>query len=293
MKPKIDPRHRALEVCLQGLHVGSDLEELLASYPKWADELRPLLRASQALNGLGVQHPLQVLAQEQSRGDFLQVAQRMIPRRSLPPWLAGVGRLFLLVFTLAALLFLLGWGALRLSARALPDSWLYPLRLAGEQVRLKMAKTPLQRLELEKTFDQQRLAEVQTLIQRGSRAEVDFSGGLSQMQAQEWLVGGVRVLVPPDARLVGVIQEGLFVHIQGELQPDGAVLARQVQTLEYQISGRVESITADRLVASGVELALLPETIFYGAPASGDAVQVIAQLTLAGRLQARLVEVLP
>ena len=291
MSARGDPKLRALEVCLRGMQAGRDPEELLDSYPKWASELRPLLQAGRLAVQLGAAPSVPHLAQEHSRSDFLQMAQRMLPR---PPrlWLAALARFGLALLVLLVVLSLAGWGAWRLSASSLPGDWLYPLKRFGEQTRLWLADSSRQRFELELSFDQQRLAEVQSLVQRQRPAEVDFSGGLSQLQATECTVGGLKVSIPPDARLVGGIQQGYYVNVQAELQVDGSLWARQLQARQYLIEGQVESIAPDRLVVAGLELALTPETAFIGSPAPLDRVLVQALLTLDQRLQARLIEVL-
>lgn len=291
MSRRLDPRLRALEVCLQSLQTGADPEELLAAYPRYAEELRPLLRASQALRQLAPPTPAPELAQEHSRADFLEMAQRMLPP-SPRRWLAPLGRALFYLLLLVIGLALLAGGLMTGASYALPGGLLYPVQRAGEQARLALTRQPAQRLELEKSFDRLHLAQVQRLAGRGQPAPVDFSAGLSQVQGETWLVGDVEVEVPPDARLVGGLSPGFYVNVQGELRADGRLLARQIQARQYQIVGELQARSAERLVVSGLEILLTPDSVFYGEPAPGERVQVWALLSLEQALHARLVEAL-
>ncbi|MEW5867681.1 MAG: DUF5666 domain-containing protein [Chloroflexota bacterium] len=291
MSRRVDPKLRALEVCLQSLQTGADAEELLAAYPRYAEELRPLLHASQLMRQLAPAGPPPELAQEHSRADFLEMAQRMLPP-SPRRWLAPLGRALFYLLLLILGLALLAGGLMIGASYAMPGGLLYPVQLAGEQARLSLTRDAAQRLELEKSFDRQHLAQVQRLAGRGQAAPVDFSAGLSQMQGETWQVGELSVIVPPDARLVGSLAPGFYVNVLGELRPDGSILARQIQPRQYHIVGELQALTEEHLVVSGLEIRLTSDSVFYGQPAPGERVQVWALLSLEQALQARLVETL-
>lgn len=286
-----DPKRRALEVCLQQLESGMSLAQVLELYPHWVDELRPLLEAAQAARRLSAGIRVPRGAQARSRAQFLQVTQSshtlptpISPRRS---WRFSMLFLVLLVIAILGAV-----GTAAASARALPGDALYSVKLASEQTRLLLAREPNRRLTLEQSFDRERLVEVEALIGQQRLADVDFTGGLVEMKPGAWQIGGFHVLVPPDAQLLGQVQPGIFVDVQGSLQRDGTIIAHQIRAREYDIEGKLERMEANTWVIGGITLHVTEDTLVQGAPGPGSQVRVKAFRILDGSLQARLVEAL-
>ncbi len=283
----------ALEACLEQMQAGASLEQVLASYPQWVEELRPLLLAAQSAQTLGKDVLVPKAAQAHSRAAFLQAArQRAQTRHDVFAWRFGLA--------LLAILMVLAAGAATtaaVSARALPGESLYPVKIAAEHTRLLLAGAPLKRLELEQSFDKERIEEVETLSQNfrnaqsGHLQEVTFAGGLTQMQPGEWLVGGVRVLISPEVSVSSQIQPGNYIEVHGILQPDGSVLASQVQERQVEIFGKLEAIGPNYWVVSGITVAVDPVTQLQASPKIGTMVRVYAMWMADGSLLARLVEV--
>ena len=283
----------ALEACLEQMQAGASLEQALASYPLWVEELRPLLLAAQSAQTLGKDVLVPKAAQAHSRAVFLQAAhQRTQTRQDVFAWRFGLAVL--------AILIVLATGAATtaaVSARALPGETLYPVKIAAERTRLLLAGAPLKRLELEQSFDQERIEEVETLSQRFRNAQssdlqaVTFAGGLTQMQPGEWLVGGVRVLISPEVPVSSQIKPGDYIEVHGILQPDGSILASQVQERQVEIIGKLEAIEPNNWVVSGITIAVHPETQILGSPSTGTMVHVHAFWMADGSLLAQLVEV--
>jgi hypothetical protein len=284
----------ALETCLERIQAGASLEQALAAYPQWVEELRPLLLAAQSAQTLGKSVLVPKAARARSRAAFLQAARQTAQtRQDAFTWRFGLG--------LLAILIVLATGAATtaaVSARALPGESLYPVKIAAERTRLLLAGAPLKRLELEQSFDKERIEEVETLSQRYHDAqsshlqEVTFAGGLTQMQPGEWLVGGVRVIIPPEVTLNSEIMPGDYVEVNGILQPDGSVLATQVQERQIEISGKIQAVGPNNLVVSGITVVVNPESQFQGSPDLGTMVHVHAFWMADGSLLARLVEVI-
>ena len=283
----------ALEACLEQMQAGASLEQALASYPLWVEELRPLLLAAQSAQTLGKDVLVPKAAQAHSRAAFLQAArQRAQTRQDVFAWRFGLAVL--------AILIVLATGAATtaaVSARALPGETLYPVKIAAERTRLLLAGAPLTRLELEQSFDQERIQEVETLSQRFRNAQssglqaVTFAGGLTQMQPGEWLVGGVRVLISPEVSISSQVKPGDYIEVHGILQPDGSILASQVQERQVEIIGKLEAIEPNNWVVSGITIAVHPETQILGSPSTGTMVHVHAFWMADGSLLAQLVEV--
>lgn len=280
-----DPKERAFEYCLEKMLEGAKLEEVLDFYPEWAEELRPMLEAAQAAHMVGSSIYVSKAARARSRAKLLAQARLLSePQPSIFSFARMRFGLAALIIVLA--LIFLGGTTFVASAQALPGEPLYRVKIFAEQTRLRIAKDPAQKLELEQSFDQERVAEVDALIKRSRSTSVQFAGGLSQMDANEWTVGNIRVLVSSNTQIQGEIQPDYYVGVQGLLQPDGTVLAQRVWDREYQFSGRLEKKTAEQWVVSGVVLGVTPDTIVQGSPVSGSLVSVEAVLLTNGDLQA-------
>jgi hypothetical protein len=287
-----DPLIRALEVCIHLMQSGASLEEALGHYPQLKDELRPLLKAAQKAREVATDIQVPKSAQAHSRTVFLQEAQHLSQTRQGFFW-----GLFSSKFALASLVLLLvlvlgSVTTVAVSAEALPGDPLYGIKLATERTRLLLTENQSQKLKLEQTFDQERVQEVEALIQQARRQEVNFSGGLSQMQGDTWTVGGITVTLTSQTELVGEIKLDYYVHVQGILQPDGTVIASQVQAQTFDISGVIEAMSTDQWTVNALTVLVTPQTIIEGTPAVGSQVHVSAILLSEGRMQANSIEII-
>ena len=292
MSQRHDPKARALEVCLQGIQADVGPEQVLAAYPRWADELRPLIWTALSARNHAVAIQMPALSQENSQAGFLQISQRMLPRAE-KPWLAKLVRSIIYFLILAALLTGGAWAAETLSRPALPGSLLHPVKLVCEQTRLSLTKDPVQHLALELAHDHERLSEARSLIQRSLTAEITLVGDLSQMEGAQWLVAGIRVQISPTTQFMGDLEPGYTVTVQGDLQADGSVLAQSLRMREYSLTGVIQSITAEQLLLDDIPILLTPQTLIMGIPTPGSQAQVMLRRAFNGQLHARLVEILP
>jgi hypothetical protein len=276
----------AFEDCLGRLQSGASLEQVLAIYPDLKQELHPMLLAAQAARqaGAGVHAPRAALAR--SRAKFIQKANQTAARRARPP-----SRSLVLRFVLASLVVILVLAAgmatsVAVSAHALPGDVLYPVKIVAEQTRLLLAVNPASRLELEQTFDQERVSEVDTLIQRESSQDVQFAGGLKVMQGNNWQVGDIQVQVTDSTKILSQVKPGYYVDVQGRLQSDGVVIAYQIAPRAVQLSGRLAILAPDEWQVENMRVQVGADTAVQGEPFSGGQVAVQAILLDGGRLQA-------
>ena len=224
----------ALEICLQALEHGADLESCLALFPALAEDLRPLLTtALQARSGEVTQVPADVARRGKSR--VLQAAAEMRENSSAPVvrrwqhgWLAN--RFFRLgVTTSLVLAFLLsgGTGLVSASSSSLPGDHLYPVKRSWEDVRLMFQTNQTDRLQLEQEFEQERVQEIEELYTANRIAPVNFQGQLQTHSNGDWVVGGLNVSlngnVTPEANLV----PGVTVQVIGEAD-NGVIKAEQI-----------------------------------------------------------------
>jgi DNA-directed RNA polymerase specialized sigma24 family protein len=257
------------------------------------EQLQP---GSQAYDGEGVtsfQAPqdemvIDAEAQELSRQHFLAAARRRPRKKQLPTfkWARELLGLLLVLLVLAAV------AALVASFWALPGSRLYPIKRILEQPRLLLVGSASQRLEVEKSIDENRLAEVNDLLKTGQGpVKVSLVGGLSQMSPDEWVVGDTLVKISPSTQLIGDIAPGRYLQVEGELQPQGFIQAQRVQPREYQIQGKLQRIQGDLWVVDGISIQVPPGTVLRGEPVAGSQVKLNLYRLLDDSLVARWVEI--
>lgn len=224
----------ALEICLQDIEHGADVETVLFRYPDLADELRPILEASAGAKSLAVPAP-SVEVVQRNRAKVLGRAAQMREakaRSSQQFWFASLRRV---AVTLAMLivLFVSGTGLVGAASDTLPGDSLYPVKRTWEGVRLFFAFNAHVRETLEFEYENERLRELQELFAEGRSEEVDFRGRVTSQRGGEWVVAGVRVLITADTdiRDSGIVV-GSPVRVRGITQGNDTVLAERIRLLD-------------------------------------------------------------
>ena len=305
---RTDPKIRAVEICLQHIQAGASLEKVLELYPYWAPELRPILEAAMAASSLAKSLDRETdsarfhAARQGSREKFLEAGERLRrpePRVRFTPALRYALLTLALVLTVA-------FGALRTlaaSAEALPGDTLYSLKLATQRTQVLITMDARRRLELEQSIEQRRATDVRALIERLNEPTyrpktltVDFSGVLQDMRPGQWVVDDILVKVPAEAHILGQIQQGIYIQVQGVLTPEGELIAQRLQSRLFEISGGLQEVFPDAWLVNGIRIERGPETILRNVigdqPLPGSRVRVVAYLLADRRLQARLLEVI-
>jgi len=270
---------------------GASLEEALEYYPQLADELRPLLKAAQDAREIGTDIQVPDAAQARSRATFLQEAQLLSQGR--PGFFSALfsSRLALASLVIILVLVLGSVTTIAVSAEALPGDPLYRVKLATERTRLLLTENQSEKLKLEQTFNHERIQEVEALIKQARSQEVNFAGGLSQMQDDTWIVGGITVTLTEQTELVGEFKPDYYVQVQGILQPDGTVIASRLQVQTFEISGEIQAMATDHWTVNDVTVYITPKTIIDGMPVVGSQAHVSTILLSGGRMQASSIEV--
>ena len=204
----------ALDECLQGLAKGASLEQVLARHPQQAHELRPLLAAALRARSLGGPSPT-ASAAARSRARLVAAARPSTRARAAGFILVPRLRTALASLALAGALALGGGGSLLASARALPGDALYPLKIFRERTRISLTSDAAKRLELERAYDQERVNEVESLIAHARSAEVDFAGAFTERNDGEWVVAGLRVIIPSGVPVSDDLVLGAFIEVHG------------------------------------------------------------------------------
>lgn len=249
-----------VEVCLAALKTGVDLDACLALYPDLADELEPILAASQSARVLG-RFPLpDTTAENRSRARFLSTAAAInIKAKPKFSWVAL--RRAVLVALVVMLAFAISWnGLLVASAKSLPGDVLYPVKRVTERVNLSLTPNVEEKHQYESDFNMRRAEEVKLLLKLGRVEHVSYEGTVTEITPDRWMVGGFTVLVSSDTVLIGSPQIGQFVEVEGQSQPGGWVNAQEIHLRYFQYAGEVEQIEADFWTISGTRLDLSSNT---------------------------------
>ena len=273
------------EECLQQLQAGDDLEKVLSRYPRQAKELRPLLEVAYKAIEAGKYIIVPSSAQKSDLAKFMSGAKK-VQRFQTPVRSSLLPRLSFALLVVIIILFLGGYGVFTASARTVPGDPLYPVKISVENTQLRFARDPIKRLELVESFEEERLTEIEEMTSRERSGEVTFVGGLSKMDADQWLVANVNVLITTETQISGDIQPGYQVEVHGILQPDGRLVAELARPHLYQFSGVVESIQDNAWVISGITVILNSDTIINGPLTKGTQVKVESVFLASGALQA-------
>jgi len=159
------PLDEILNNCLDRLLAQkASLAECLAAYPKQRAELEPLLQVASLTAAAAAQEPAPAFVSATKSRLLTALAQKRETRRR--PLFRLRPLVLRLAPALAAVLLVL-MSCLVVSADSLPDSPLYPVKLATEQVQIWLAPDAAARAQLRLQFVQRRLQEAQELLQQG------------------------------------------------------------------------------------------------------------------------------
>lgn len=222
-----------LEICLQEIEQGADIDTVLFRYPNFADELRPILEASLDARRMAVPEPSAEVVRR-NRAKVLQQAAQMRESQAKPSrriWFASLRRVAV-TLAVVAVLFLSGTNLVRAASATLPGDDLYPVKRTWEDVLLLFTFDVQQREALEIEHENERLHELRELFTEGRAVEVDFAGVVTIQNGNQWVVSGVPVLVSDLTELRdGPIDVGSAVRVKGQTQGDGIVLAERIRLL--------------------------------------------------------------
>jgi hypothetical protein len=225
--------YEVLEICLQEIEQGADIDTVLFRYPELADELRPILEASVNARRIAVPAPSQEVLRR-NRARVLQHAAQMrevgARRSSQRAWLVSLRRVAV-TLVVVAMLFISGTNLVRAASTTLPGDNLYPVKRTWEDVLLLLTFNTQQREALEIEHENERLHELRELFAEGRAAEVDFAGVVTSQTGNEWVVSGVPVRISSETEVRDPVAVGSPVRVRGETLGDGVVLAERVRLL--------------------------------------------------------------
>ncbi len=279
--------------CLERLQAGQSLEAVLADYPQWADELRPVLEAVLAIWAARGSDTVPVAAMQRSRMHLNEEIQRRNavekPLNLWQRWLQSMRRstapALMLVAAVLAVVALTGLA----SVQALPGEALYPVKIAAERFTLSLPADASERLTREETYDSRRFAEVEELRQQQREQEVDFTGYLELGEDGVWRVGKIPINVPENMLEALAELEGQYIFVHADLMPDSSLVLEWFEARLYTISGRVTQIDGARIRVDTLWVDVSPEVAAAGLPVVGQQVTVsVVRLQGGGVLAVKL-----
>jgi hypothetical protein len=160
-----------LNECLERLLVkGETIEQCLQSYPERAAKLEPLLETALVAKRASAIQPraeFKARARYQFRSALKEAATKSRPSLSwFPQWAT--------VATIALVLLLVGGGTVVAAGNSMPDSPLYPVKLATEQVRLSLTPSQIGKARLCAELADQRVAEIVYMANKGDARQIEL-----------------------------------------------------------------------------------------------------------------------
>jgi len=160
-----------LDECLERLLVkGETIEQCLQSYPEQAANLKPLLQTTLATREAAAIQP-RAEFKARARYQFHSALQEAASSRSRPffGWLPR----WATVVTIVLGVLLMGGGTIAAASYSMPDSLLYPVKLATEQVQITLTPSDIGKAELCAKFADRRVAEIIYTANKGDAQRVE------------------------------------------------------------------------------------------------------------------------
>lgn len=161
-----------LDECLDRLASGETLEQCLQSYPEQAAQLEPLLQMAQAVIKASAILP-RAEFKARARYEFRSALQAEATKRRQP--LFSLRRRWSVALMVVSILLLAGGGTVVAASSSMPDSPLYPVKLAAEQVQLTLTPSDMGKARLCAVLADRRVAEIICMADKGDAQRVELA----------------------------------------------------------------------------------------------------------------------
>ena len=229
-----------LDECLERLLVkGDTIAQCLQSFPKHADELKPLLEAALVTKRASAIQPRPEF-RDRARYQFNAALQEVSQRGRLSLiWLPGWATAVALVLGLL----LIGGGTIGAAGYSMPDSLLYPIKLATEQVQVALTLSDTAKAELEASFADRRVTEIVYLAEKGDAERIEaVTRGLDKNLDQlASLAPGVETAAAPG------LMEAPLALTEGEVTAPPLTSAARAEDAEGETGTQGAQNERDRL----------------------------------------------
>jgi len=159
-----------LDECLERLAKGETLEQCLKSYPEQEAQLEPLLQMAQEVRRASAISPRSEF-KARARYEFRSAVQAAVVKKKLP--LFSLRPRWAMAAMISSILLLSGGGAALAANDSMPDSLLYPVKLATEQVQLTLTRSEIGKAEVCILLADRRVTEIIYMAGKGDARGVD------------------------------------------------------------------------------------------------------------------------
>lgn len=284
--------HDALEVCLAALATGAKLDTCLALYPDLAEELRPLLLTAQQARQAARQE-VPVAAMNRSRAKFIARTAELRRGSKPPSRLLSFSRLAMATLAVVLIFFLSINGLVVVSAKSLPGDTLYPVKLAAENVSLRLAPNDELRQRLSQDYQQRRADELRSLLAQNLVRNISLEGVISQVNPNGVLIDNLPIIFDAQTKISGDLLPGRLVKLTGVTQPGGFIKADSIQLRFYEYAGEVRAIQSNAWLIGDTSFTILNGTRIDPALRIGDRVLVLVYAGDDDRLYAQAILRIP
>jgi hypothetical protein len=169
-----------LNECLDRILKGESVENCLLSYPEQAQELEPLLMTAKAARVISTVQPRPEYRTEAKRQFQAALIEMKVKENECK---AYSGRRFQLrwqsawaIALVTVVIVVLGsGGAIAAASGSMPDSGLYPVKLATEKVQLALAPGQIAKTQLNAKFTERRVEEIIYTAEAGNAQETEIA----------------------------------------------------------------------------------------------------------------------
>ncbi len=205
-----------LDECLERLLVkGETIEQCLRSYPEQADELESLLQTALATKQASAIQPRPEF-RAKARYQFRLALQEIEPKRRLPFF--GWQPRWATAVTIVLILLLAGGGTVVAAGNSMPDSPLYQVKLATEEVRLALTPSALGKAEFYAKLADRRVLEIVSMADENKPEQIEqtahrlntYLTKIADLASTQQVTGGA--LTAPAAERAPAVEEALVAE---------------------------------------------------------------------------------
>lgn len=179
-----------LDICIDEMQKGRSIDECMASYPQYANQLKPLLQLAEQIEDLPIPMPsseaisaalINVGKEMEPNSASIEKQEALVTNRSIRKMkrktfsFLNIFRKPKLVWALSTFLFfVIIFSAATVSASSVPGDILYPMKLVTEKVKFLLTFDSYNKAELRLTFSDRRLNELVTVLQQSNTLDTNL-----------------------------------------------------------------------------------------------------------------------
>lgn len=188
--------------CLERLARGETLKQCLESHSEQAEQLEPLLRAAQAARETSAILPRPEF-RARARYEFHSALQEAASKKR--PSLFGLRTRLVTAMVALSIILVSGGGTVVMASSSMPDSPLYPVKLATEEVQLALTPSDIDKAKVCVMQADRRVDEIVYLADKGDARQVDVTAE----RLDECLETLVEIASTEEAEVAAVEEEAL------------------------------------------------------------------------------------